>query len=159
MIKVVLKPSEYAMAAYLSSVRQFANEQCGIQDKQMGANDGLKIAIDGYVAELAVCRHFNVMPDVSFDPRRGGWDCVIQGKKVDIKSTKLNRYDVFIPERKKFNDVDRYIWCWVDFRTVFIIGWFKAEDIFKAENLTQSPRPNEKHYAVDLHNARPLGEN
>ena len=153
MIYVELTPSEYAMAAMISAVRQSVNHWSRIKDKQMGGDDGLKIVIDGYVAELAFCKHFNIMPDITFDPRSGGWDCLYKGKKVDVKSTKTNKYDVYLPERKKKNDVDRYVWCWVNFRTVYIVGWFSPAEIFVDENLEQSPRPDERHYKINLKQA------
>lgn len=154
MIRVDLKPSEYSMAVYLSSVREYVNKMSGVNDRQMGRDDGFKIGVDGLVAELAVCKHFNVMPDLSFEPRKGGYDCMINGRRVDVKSTKVDRWDVFIPARKQTNNVDRYIWCWVDFRTAYILGWFAPEDIFDDRNLKPSPRTDEYHYAVNLKLAR-----
>lgn len=158
MIRVELKPSEYSMAVYLSSVREFVNKMSGINDRQMGRDDGFKIGVDGLVAEFAVCKHFNVMPDLSFEPRGGGYDCVIKNRRVDVKSTKVDRWDVFIPARKKTNNVDRYIWCWVDYRTAYILGWFAPEDIFNDDNLQQSPRASEYHYAIDLRQSRKFSE-
>ena len=154
MIRVDLKPSEYSMAVYLSSVREYVNKMSGVNDRQMGRDDGFKIGVDGLVAELAVCKHFNVMPDLSFEPRKGGYDCMMNGRRVDVKSTKVDRWDVFIPARKQTNNVDRYIWCWVDFRTAYIFGWFAPEDIFDERNLKPSPRADEYHYAVNLKLAR-----
>ena len=63
---VELKPTECALAAQLAAVRQTVNLGSGVRDKQMGTDDGYKIGVDGLVAELAVCKHFNVMPDLSF---------------------------------------------------------------------------------------------
>lgn len=154
MIRVDLKPSEYAMAVYLSSVREYVNKMSGVNDRQMGRDDGFKIGVDGLVAELAVCKHFNVMPDLSFEPRKGGYDCMINGRRVDVKSTKVDRWDVFIPARKQANNVDRYIWCWVDFRTAYILGWFAPEDIFDDRKLKPSPRADEYHYEINLKLAR-----
>lgn len=154
MIQVELKPSEYSMAVYLSSVREHINKISGVSDMQMGKEDGFKIGVDGLVAEFAVCKHFNVWPDLSYEPRSGGFDCIINGRRVDVKSTKKDRWSVFIPQRKRTNNVDRYIWCWVDYRTATILGWFAPGDIFREENLQQSPRPNEKHYAINLHELR-----
>lgn len=159
MIEVELKPSEYAMAVYLSSVREHVNKMSGVYDRQMGRDDGFKIGVDGLVAEIAVCKHFNVCPDLSFEPRGGGHDCVINGRRVDVKSTKVGRWDVFIPARKQTNKIDRYIWCWVDFRKATILGWFAPKDIFDDQNLQQSPRPDEFHYAVNLKSLRKFKEN
>lgn len=147
---ITLKPSEYAVCTYLSTVRQHVNKNFAVSDKQMGKDDGYKIGLDGLVAEMAVCKHFNVWPDLSYDPRAGGHDCVIKGRKVDIKSTKFGREVVYLPERKKHNDIDRYVWCYVDFRKVEILGWFKPEDIFQDKHLEQSPRSDEKHYKIHL---------
>lgn len=149
-IEVTLKQSEYAMAVYLSAMRQMVNERSGVEDKKMGARDGLEISVDGLVAELAFCKYFNVFPDLSFDPRSGGEDCLMDGRLVDVKSTTPGKTRVYLPQRKNQNNVERYVWCWVDFRTTWILGWFAPEDIFVGEKLSQSPRADELHYEIDL---------
>lgn len=157
-MRIELSPSEYAMCAYLAATRDFVNKGFGVSDKQMGKDDGYQIGVDGLVAEIAVCKHFNVIPDLSFNPRGGGHDCIITRNdkpyKVDVKSTKPNNTTVFLPERKKHNAIDLYIWCYVRFRAVDIVGYFYPADIFKDENLGQSPRANEKHYIINLENIR-----
>lgn len=149
-MKVELKPSEYSLAVQVTSARIYVNQGHGVAEMQMGKDDPFKIFLDGLVAELAVCKHFNVCPDLSFEPRSGGHDCIIKDKRVDVKSTKPGRKYVYLPERKKDNPIDIYIWCYVDFRTVDILGYFQPSDIFVDENLEQSPRPNERHYKIDL---------
>jgi hypothetical protein len=154
MTTIVLKPSEYAMASYLSSVRQFINENSNVADKQMGIDDGFQISVDGLVAEFGVCKHFNVCPDLSFEPRSGGIDCVINNKTVDIKSTKFGNTVVKIPDWKSKFNIDRYIYCYVKFRTVEILGWFSHDDIFKFENLEPSPKKDVLHHVLNLKNLR-----
>jgi hypothetical protein len=150
MINIILKPSEYATAVYLTSVRDFVNRDFGVNDKQMGKDDGFQIGVDGLVAEIAVCKHFNVFPDLSFDPRSGGIDCMIKGKKVDVKSTKPGKERVYIPEWKKQNDIDIYIYCYVNFRNVQILGWFSPQYIFRDDNIEQSQREGIKHHVLFL---------
>lgn len=142
------------MAVYLSSVRDFVNRDFGVNDRQMGTDDGFKIAVDGLVAEFAVCKHFNVCPDLSFEPRAGGVDCLIKNRKVDVKSTKPGKTRVYIPEWKVKNDIERYIYCYVNFRTVDILGWFSPEDIFRKDNLEPSPKENINHHVLNLENLR-----
>jgi len=153
---IILKPSEYATAVHISSIRQFVNKDFGVNDRQMGQDDGFMIAVDGFVAEIAVCKYFNVCPDLSFEPRAGGYDCLIGGRRTDVKSTKPGRERVYIPEWKSKNDIDRYIYCYVNFRTVNILGWFAPSDIFKQDNLEPSPQPNINHHVLYLKNLRAL---
>lgn len=154
MLTITLKPSEYATAVHVSSVREYVNRDFGVNDRQMGRDDGFQIAIDGFVAEIAVCKYFNVCPDLSFEPRAGGYDCLIQGRRVDVKSTKPGRERVYIPDWKAKNQIDRYIYCYVNFRTVDILGWFAPSDIFKEDNLEQSPIDGVKHHVLYLENLR-----
>lgn len=156
MSTIILKPSEYATAVYISSVREFVNRDYGVNDRQMGKDDGFLIAVDGFVAEMAVCKHFNICPDLSFEPRSGGHDCVVNGKKVDVKSTKPGKERVYIPEWKKDNGIDRYVYCYVNFRTVEILGWFAPQDIFREDNLEPSPRVGVNHHVLNLKNLRKL---
>jgi hypothetical protein len=152
--KIILKPSEYSLAVYLSSVRTYVNEYAKVADKKMGYDDGFLIGVDGLVGEFGVCKHFNVCPDLSFEPRKGGADCVINGNRIDVKSTKPGRDKVFVPEWKAKDNIDRYIFCTVQFRTIEILGWFLHKDIFRDDNLEPSPRPNVKHHALLLENLR-----
>lgn len=154
MVSITLKPSEYATAVYLASTREFVNRNFGVNDKQMGRDDGFQIAIDGFVGEIAVCKYFNVCPDLSFEPRAGGVDCVINGRRVDIKSTKPGRDRVYIPDWKAKNEIDRYIYCYVNFRSVDILGWFAPQDIFREDNLEQSPIKSINHHVLYLENLR-----
>jgi hypothetical protein len=154
MILITLKPSEYATAVYLTSVREFVNRDYGVNDRQMGKDDGFQIGVDGLVAEIAVCKYFNVYPDLSFEPRAGGADCIIKGRRVDVKSTKPGRDRVYIPDWKANNPIDRYIYCYVDFRSVEILGWFAPKDIFRGDNLEPSPRENVNHHVLFLENLR-----
>ena len=154
MITITLQPSEYALASYVSSVRQFVNKGFGVTDRQMGKDDGFRIVVDGYVAELAVCKHFNVFPDISFEPRKGGHDCLINGKRVDVKSTKPGRTKVFMPEWKAADEIDRYIYCYVEFRTVQIIGWYSHDDVFRTDNKEQSPQEGVMHHVLLFENIR-----
>ena len=152
--KIILKPSEYSLAVYLSSVRTYVNEYAKVADKQMGYDDGFLIGVDGLVGEFGVCKHFNVCPDLSFEPRKGGADCVINGNRVDVKSTKPGKNKVFVPEWKAKDKIDRYIFCTVNFRTIEILGWFLHKDIFKEDNLEESPMKDVKHHALLLSNLR-----
>jgi hypothetical protein len=154
MITITLKPSEYATAVHVSSVRDFVNRDFGVNDRQMGRDDGFLIAVDGFVAELAVCKYFNVCPDLSFEPRSGGYDCLINGRRVDVKSTKPGRERVYIPEWKSKNEIERYIYCYVNFRTVDILGWFAPQDIFKKDNLEPSPKDDVNHHVLYLKDLR-----
>ena len=152
--KIILKPSEYSLAVYLSSVRTYVNEYAKVSDKQMGYDDGFLIGVDGLVGEFGVCKHFNVCPDLSFEPRKGGADCVINGNRVDVKSTKPGKNKVFVPEWKAKDKIDRYIFCTVNFRTIEILGWFLHQDIFKEDNLEESPMKGVNHHALLLSNLR-----
>lgn len=150
LIQVTLKPSEYAMAAHLAAVREYVNRDFGVNDRQMGWDDGFLIGVDGLVAELAVCKHFNVCPDLSFEPRKGGADCVISGKKVDVKSTKPEKDRFYIPEWKAKNDIDLYIFCHVKFRTTTILGWMRPENIFRDDNREPSPQKDINHHVLTI---------
>ena len=152
--EIILKPSEYAMAAHLSAARDHVNKGFGVTDRQMGQDDGFLIGLDGLVGELGVCKHFNVWPDLSFDPRMGGFDCVINGRKVDVKSTKPGKEKVYVPSRKAQDNIERYIFCYVNFRTVTILGWLYHQYVFREDNCEESPRKGEYHHMLYLNQLR-----
>ena len=79
---------------------------------------------------------------------------MIKGRRVDVKSTKPGRDRVYIPDWKAQNGIDRYVYCYVNFRTVDILGWFAPQDIFREDNLEPSPRENVNHHVLYLENLR-----
>jgi hypothetical protein len=147
---IILDPFEVDLAAYIAKVRSSNNRDRGIEDKAMAHRIPEKIAVDGMVAEFAVCKYYNVYPDLSSEFKYDRPDCEMYGRTVDVKSTTFGKTSVYLPARKARSAIDRYIWTWVEGRRVWILGWFAPSDLFKEVNLMPSPRPGELHYKIDL---------
>jgi hypothetical protein len=143
-----LTEHEWLIAEWLANYRTTVNQKAGVKDRKMGTNrDPVEIATEGYAAEFAVCRQYNVWPELNSAPRRGGHDCTIHGHKVDVKAVPARRDHIFIPERKRDNTtVDLFVWCLVEGRRVTLLGWTTPYLLFAPEYLRQSPRADERHY-------------
>lgn len=143
---LTLTPDEHALARHLAEIRQERNRANGVSDKRMSDRPGIEE--DGFTAELAVCKHYNVWPELDSRSRKGGHDCVIRDYRVDVKSEPEPKPWLYLPERKRLNWIDLYVWCVVRGPVVSCQGWASPAALFHPEYLEQSPRPDERHYKV-----------
>lgn len=126
-----LTEHEYALCRHLALIRAAVNSSSGVRDRKMAqSRDPVEIAVEGTVAEFAVCKAANAWPELDSSPRSGGADCRIRGKSIDVKAVPEERERCFIPARKKNHHVDAFVWCLVQRNRVKVLGWIKPEDIF-----------------------------
>jgi len=101
---VTLTPSELDVVRYIAQRRHEANAAADVRDRRYDAGrDPLAIGIEGLAAEVAFCKIANVCPDLSFEPRGGGFDCrLADGSTVDVKSYvgDLRRPSLLVPRHK-----------------------------------------------------------
>jgi hypothetical protein len=66
----------------------------------MGEQSGEKTDLIGMLGELLFAKMFNVYPDLSLEPRRGGVDGVLDGFRYDVKATDLRAGRLLVPVDK-----------------------------------------------------------
>ncbi len=131
-----MTPSESAIAQVLAVMRNTTARQNGVTDKQMGKQDPIEIDRDGILAEMAFGKAFNLYPDLSVYPRKGGADLIGKnGKKIDVKATRYKTGRLVIHIDKPVDEVDVYALAIVDGDNVDLVGYAKSHDAIKAENI------------------------
>jgi hypothetical protein len=135
-MKIDMLPTEVSIAHTLAVMRNCAARGNGVKDKQMGKQDPIQIERDGLLAEMAFGKAFNLWPDLSIFPRKGGADLIGRnGKRIDVKASRYKTARLAIHKDKQLGDVDVYVLAIVDDSSVDIVGYIEAEEALRAENL------------------------
>jgi len=133
---VSMTPSEASIALTLAVMRNTTARQNNVADKQMGKQNPIEIDRDGILAEMAFGKQFNLYPDLSVYPRKGGADLVTHaGLKLDIKATRYKSGRLLIHIDKPVEEVDIYVLGIVDGDTVDFVGYIKSADAIQPQNL------------------------
>jgi len=131
---VNMTPPESAMALTLAVMRQTNSRASGVVNKQMSKQNPIEIERDGVLSEMAFGKQFNLYPDFSVHPRKGGADLIThQGLRVDIKATRYRSGRLLIHIDKTVEDVDIYVLAIIDGDDVDFVGYIKSADAIKQE--------------------------
>ena len=131
---VSMSPPESAMALTLAVMRQTNSRASGVVNKQMSKQNPIEIERDGVLSEMAFGKQFNLYPDFSVHPRKGGADLIThQGLRVDIKATRYKSGRLLIHIDKTVEDVDIYVLAIIDGDDVDFVGYIKSADAIKQE--------------------------
>ena len=131
-----MTPSESAIALTLAVMRNATARQNNVADKQMGKQDPIQIDRDGILAEMAFGKQFNLYPDLSVYPRKGGADLIThKGMKIDVKATRYKSGRLLIHIDKPVEEVDIYVLGIVDGDDVDLVGYIKSAEAIQPQNL------------------------
>ena len=136
---VELTPSEILVCQCIGRMRSLIARSANVKDQKVGEQDGSNADVQGFMAEYAFAKQFNVFPDIGLTPRSGSCDGKIPLKDsrvvaYDIKSTHI-RNGRLLATKKVNPDVDMYVLCIVTDNQVDIKGYVKKESFIKPENL------------------------
>lgn len=134
MITVVLDDPEMMLAKVIGGMRSIVARSAGVTDAKKAGLSGLTIDEDGMIAEYAFCKHFNLFPMISPSPRSGSYDCVMNGKRIDVKSTRY-KDGRLLATLKDNPDVDLYVLAIVDGGTVTFPGYATKAQLCTEENI------------------------
>ena len=91
--------------------------------------------VNGMAGEIAVAKYFNRYPDLTIGPHYSGYDLMIAGKKVDVKTTTRNPGWLQAKLKKKVTDADIYIMVTADMPHYTIQGGATAQDLIQQHNI------------------------
>lgn len=133
---VNMTPSESAIAQMLAVMRNTNARHNNVTDKQVGKQSPIEIDRDGVLSEMAFGKAFNLYPDLAVKQTRSGVDLVGKnGNRIDVKSTRYKSGRLIIHIDKPLDEVDIYAFAIVDGDNVDLVGYIKAKDAMKKENI------------------------
>lgn len=136
---VTVSETEMLTINMFSGLRSIGARLAGVTDGKFANKTGVDVDFEGMLGEYAFCKHFNLFFDMMPTPRAGSYDCMYNGKRIDIKST---RYDtgVLIGKMQRNPDVDVFILAVLDFKKsgleVRFPGYAMADELYDEKNLT-----------------------
>lgn len=134
-MKIKLTNSELKICEWIAKNRYQNNRADNIVDKKIGPQSCEITDLDGICGEFAFCKAFNLYPDMTINPRSGGYDLIVKGKRVDIKTTRYRTGKLLATKDKKIDDADIYVLVLSDYPKYIILGWCRSEDLIKDNNL------------------------
>jgi hypothetical protein len=139
MLTITLDDDEILLAKVIGGMRSIVARSAGVVDAKKAALSGLTIDEDGVIAEYAFCKYFNVFPMISPSPRSGSYDCLLNGKRIDVKSTRY-KDGKLLATLKDNPDVDVYVLAIVDGNTVAFPGYATKAQLCREENIADLGR-------------------
>lgn len=132
MIKVQLTEAEMIICKMLGNMRTLAARSANVKDA--GISTSLETDEDGVIAEMAFCKHWNIFFDPEASPRKHSYDCILKGKRIDIKSTRYQTGRLLAT--KKINpDIDIFVLALIEGCVVSFVGYATADELYQDANL------------------------
>ena len=131
---VELTPSEILVCQCIGRMRSLIARSANVKDQKVGEQDGSNADVQGFMAEYAFAKQFNVFPDLGLTPRSGSCDGILKDRAYDVKSTHI-RNGHLLATKKVNPDVEMYVFCVVTENVVDIKGYISKEDFIRPENL------------------------
>lgn len=128
MFTVELTDAEIMFCKMAAGLRTITARAANVRDARMGDLSGLQMDEDGMIAEYAFCKKMNIFPDLIPGPRSGTCDCIMQGKRIDVKSTRRENGRL-LATLKDNSDVDIYVLAIVADNKVRFPGFALKKDL------------------------------
>ena len=130
----ILTDQELAMVTSIAATRTAVARGANVKDAKMGKKSGLQYDIDGFIGEYAFCKWKNIFVDLIPSPRSGSYDCLIKGKRIDVKTTRHQKGRL-VAVLKDNPDVDTYVLAIIDENIVSFPGYAHKGDLCQKRNI------------------------
>lgn len=133
---IILNKQEQKLVETIAKQRYDSNRNDGVENKKIGPQSNEQTDKDGFGAELATAKFLNVYPDLSIQPRSGGFDLTTtSGCRVDVKHTTYENGRLIATLKKKPEDADGYFLVTGTFPKYKIVGWATSDELIRPENI------------------------
>jgi len=139
-IAIEMTEWDYRLADCIASQRDQVNRKNNVFDLKGDRNPANRIEVNGLLGEICFGKWANAYLDLTWKPRSGGADFIIDGKTYDVKNNRRVGGDMNVNYRKKNNPCDYYVLVTgiiepgEEKGTMYIEGFVRPRTIFKEEN-------------------------
>lgn len=162
--KIILNLGEQEVAKLVANLKLQHEIDIGKGDNitKITNDSNEKIRLEGVASEIAFCKLFNIMPDLSFE-HKSSFDNTDPGDTklhtnhiVDIKSTKYkNGRLISSPWKKSNTNIDLYALMIGEFPEYTFKGFITHDEFFKKERL-QTFTKGKPAYVVEQYELKEL---
>lgn len=128
---VTLTEDELIACRLMGNMRTFGSIAGNSRSTPYNGWELADINQDSFTGEYAFCKYWNLFFDITATPRRGGYDCVLHGQRMDIKTTQYLDGKLMVKDIGN-DDIDVYVLALLDGNTVHFPGYCSAKRL-KAE--------------------------
>lgn len=136
----------------LANLRGIGARIKGVRDYKVSSKNNSEIDFEGLLGEYAFCKHYNLFFELSPSPRQGSYDCIHNGKRIDIKSTR-HKHGKLLGNTRRNQDVDIYVLAIIDFGHSWVdiefVGYATGEELYRPENLTTLGGQEQQVYTLE----------
>lgn len=147
MKSIILTDHDMMVCRVIGNMRTMCARSNNVNDAQIGKQDSWITDEIGIIGEYAFCKLHNIFFDCSVYPRSGSYDCVLKGKRIDIKTTTL-QHGQLIAVNKVNPDIDVFALALVDGNKVTFPGFMLAREFYMEENLKVLSGASQASYVV-----------
>ncbi len=147
--EIILNPIEMGVAKFIAKHRDEMNRKNGLKSANISVQSDLEIHINGCGAEFAFCKLFNTYPDFDVYSRKtedDQGDAILFGKKVDVKTTKLENGNLIAPQWKNNSKEIELYALMIGELPIYIFKGFMTKKEFIKEGRIRPLRNDEPTY-------------
>jgi hypothetical protein len=135
MFRVNLTANEVMVCRILAGLRDLSNNSQSVVERKISPRSSFDVNLDGVLSEYAFCKRMNIFMDMSVKPRSGSYDCLFQNFRIDIKSIRNPKYDMFTT-LKENDAVDIYALAIMEADdNILFVGYATKKEFIRPENI------------------------
>lgn len=132
---IKLSDSEVKLCELISKLRYAAARSAGVKDQRID-DSGEFLDLNGFGAEPAFCKRYNLYPDFTVGARKGGFDVrTHKGATVDVKCTKYKTGHLVATAYKELGQSDIYVLITGVIPEYEIVGYATEAELLNDKNL------------------------
>ena len=131
-----LTEGDLAVCMMFASLRTVSSRRQGLtRPFDTGSVDQFKNEQNGLIAEYAFCKYHNIFFDGSFAGKDDGYDCILKGNRIDIKSITDQSHNLCAHLNTDKSLVDLYVLIQVEDAMTYIVGWIPKIEFIQPSNI------------------------
>ncbi len=139
-VAVEMTQWDLELAKVIAEQRSSINNAWGVRDRR-GDQSGQRIEVTGLMGEICFAKWANAYLDLTWKPRSGGHDIMIDGKTYDIKTNRRVDGDMNVNAKKANHPSDYYVLITGQLADdqerglMFVQGFVRPQTVFKESNM------------------------
>lgn len=140
-VAVEMNEWDLKLARLIADQRSSVNARHNVADRRGDRNPGHRIEVTGIMGEICFAKWANAYLDLTWRPRSGGHDIIIDGKTYDIKTNRRIDGDMNVNGKKVNHPSDYYVLITGELADdqehglMFVQGFVRPKTVFREDNL------------------------
>lgn len=140
-MEILLTETELLTINLLANLRGLGSRIAGVTNMKVSDRENWQVELDGIIGEYAFCKLNNIFLEVSAEPRKGSYDCLYKGFRIDIKTTRVLNGRL-LGDKRRNPDIDVYVLAIIDGLTVRFPGYMTSDKLYEESNLIDLGKGN-----------------